>query len=642
MKLSLNSQSIHLNPKHNVFTQKDNSNNATQCADDKILANIPQKRDLISFKGIKKSQLDSFDLAAVEKFGVQTQNIVDNDHLQRWAKTNFLALSFEKIKAKTRNELESKKQIFGDWYSYLEKGNDAYPNTLKYIIYSSLVEHYAGEKAGIPPELNKGALAETVSTLDNEIKKDRHFKVNFMNLYEKTIKNRTIKESGLDENETGWIIIPSKRKDPVNFDSNVEKLQKLSHHNWCTTGYNAKPYLSAGDFHIYMEKGKPKLGIRFTGDEIDEIEGPINNRDIPPEYYEAFKKHQKENNYNLSSAAIEQVMSYAYENIKDKKEYSIEDAEKMLKQLGYDYEIKKDGIHLLSDYEGLKNLTNDIETIEQGCGEEMLFKFVKKIHGNADFTKTHLHSFDGLNEITGDVYLNANSEINSFGTLKKIGGDLNIQDTIIEDFGELELIKGDLNAEGAEIAIFGNLKEICGNANFSYINCQSLSNLERIGGDANFENAIIGDLGELKRINGNANFTYAKFNNLNKLNHVGKDLDLSYSKIENIGELEYVGGNLKLENTGVKSLNQLKSVGKDLYIELSDIESLGELKTIGGNLEIYDCKTLKTADNLKNVKGSIYINNSSISGIDFDKVKVDGNIVDEFGDIDIDFNEDDI
>ncbi len=62
------------------------------------------------------------------------------------------------------------------------------------------------------------------------------------------------------------LILTSKQNDPVHFSSNVEKLKSLSHKSRCTKSYNAEPYLSKGDFHIYIENDEPKLGVRFEND----------------------------------------------------------------------------------------------------------------------------------------------------------------------------------------------------------------------------------------------------------------------------------------------------------------------------------------------------------------------------------------
>ena len=81
-----------------------------------------------------------------------------------------------------------------------------------------------------------------------------------------------------------------KENDPENFEANVEKLKTLSHKNWCTKSFNAEPYLSQGDFHVYLENGEPKLGIRFIGSKIQEIQGEQNNGQIPLKYFDIFQK----------------------------------------------------------------------------------------------------------------------------------------------------------------------------------------------------------------------------------------------------------------------------------------------------------------------------------------------------------------
>ena len=105
--------------------------------------------------------------------------------------------------------------------------------------------------------LNAGALAQTVEDMKTALEQTQQF--NFLKHYNDNLRNVEIAESDVNENFTGWIKIPSHKNDPENFKQNVEKLKTLSHPNWCTSSSMAQPYLSEGDFHIYMENGKPKL-----------------------------------------------------------------------------------------------------------------------------------------------------------------------------------------------------------------------------------------------------------------------------------------------------------------------------------------------------------------------------------------------
>jgi hypothetical protein len=60
------------------------------------------------------------------------------------------------------------------------------------------------------------------------------------------------------------------------FDRNLDECTALSTpQNWCTTrSWNGIPYLTAGDFYIYINNGVAEVGIRFEGENIAEIAGP--------------------------------------------------------------------------------------------------------------------------------------------------------------------------------------------------------------------------------------------------------------------------------------------------------------------------------------------------------------------------------
>ena len=75
--------------------------------DDRIsgtdLAQMPQMRDMVTFKALKKSQFKGVDLAVVEKFRAPIQNFAKIEQLQAWAEANFYRLSFENVKSNTRS-----------------------------------------------------------------------------------------------------------------------------------------------------------------------------------------------------------------------------------------------------------------------------------------------------------------------------------------------------------------------------------------------------------------------------------------------------------------------------------------------------------------------------------------------------------
>ena len=95
--------------------------------------------------------------------------------------------------------------------------------------------------------------------------------------------------------ESGKIVLDSK------FEDNIECLKLLSKGNWCTKdGFIAQSYLEKGDFHIFLKDGAPKVAIRFSGVDIQEIQGEKNNMILPEEYNIEVKKHLKEGEYFLN------------------------------------------------------------------------------------------------------------------------------------------------------------------------------------------------------------------------------------------------------------------------------------------------------------------------------------------------------
>jgi hypothetical protein len=101
---------------------------------------------------------------------------------------------------------------------------------------------------------------------------------------------------------TGWIPFLSKKKDPLSFERNVQRLKLLSDKNWCTKkDFYAESYLTTNDMHIYLEKGKPKLAVKVSGVEIVEVQGEKNNTIIPSEYLNVLKIFIDKNKYYTDS-----------------------------------------------------------------------------------------------------------------------------------------------------------------------------------------------------------------------------------------------------------------------------------------------------------------------------------------------------
>ncbi len=627
---------ILFNQSANQYKQLNLKNIANTTNQDKVqnLNNLPEKRDLVSFRALTKAKLKGFDLAMIEKLKAPLQNFRDAEHIQRWAGARFLGLGFEKIKSRTKQGLIEKNTILKEWYKYLETGNDAYPNTLKYLIYSSLLAGLSANDDKLPPSLNQGVLADTVTEIEKELENNPKTQFNFIKKYTDNLKklemniddsnvNNNLKNcckgSFLDSTGTGWVMIPSLKNDPENFDKNVEKLQALSHNNWCTSSYNARPYLEEGDFHVYLENGKPKLGVRFRGDSVVEIQGEKNNSKIPGEYFDIFKAHQQELDIKLKNQAAEEVdrierveplIKKIREELGDTIEIkSVEDAEYILDYFGVKHKRTPDNLLVIPEYQKIG--FNGVHLNDIGCEEDNLFNYIEKIEGDADFSGCELKPFKNLTEIGGNVLLDNYANLENFGSLKRIGGSLTLKECYLDSLGDLEYIGGNFVNKSEYIKNFGKVKEIGGDVDFSEFDTTEIKGLERVRGNAYFSGSKLRQLGSLKRIDGNVNFDNAWVDSLKNLEHIGGDLTLEDSEITTFGKLKTVKGNVELT--------------------CSLVEDLGKLEHIEGDFNIHQCRGLGSLvrnSNLKQVDGDVYLGDTSVSEFDFYDI-VTGKIYDE-------------
>jgi len=159
----------------------------------------------------------------------------------------------------------------------------------------------------------------------------------------------------------------------------------------------------------------------------------------------------------------------------------------------------------------------------------------------------------------------------------KIIDNLILRNIEIESFGNLVSIEGDLDMIRVKIKSLGNLKYVGGNFDtggdedpISTVEIESLENLEEVGGKLNLlANRTIKDLGNLRR--------------------VGGFMDLSETKIASLGNLEYVGDNLWLwGNKKIKDLGKLKYVGDTIILGKSLLSQTMTEKEIRQQVHVGD------------------------------------------------------
>ena len=131
------------------------------------------------------------------------------------------------------------------------------------IIFSAITEDISEKNTKVPPPLQQRVLSETVGQIEETLKNDKKAQFNFNKIYQNNLRAFAMRteESDTGETETKWVKISSKINDPDNFKENMERLKILSHDTWCTKATHTEEYLAFGDFHIYLDKGKPRLGM---------------------------------------------------------------------------------------------------------------------------------------------------------------------------------------------------------------------------------------------------------------------------------------------------------------------------------------------------------------------------------------------
>jgi len=118
--------------------------------------------------------------------------------------------------------------------------------------------------------------------------------------------------------QNGWLRLPSKTNEtvPGRWEENVKKLMEYSvEPGWCTAqDYNAKPYLTEGDFWLYLVDGSAKVAIKLLDpdNKIDQIRGK--NNYSPKEYWEPIVDLFEKKNLDQTSMEYQTATKGKYVN----------------------------------------------------------------------------------------------------------------------------------------------------------------------------------------------------------------------------------------------------------------------------------------------------------------------------------------
>ena len=255
----------------------------------------------LNFQAMKPNQFRGIDYAVVRKFKAPVEKFNSNTDFQNWAFNLFKELSSKVYKSKMIHADVERKIVINKWKNFLlEKTYFSHAKLL--LVFSAMVKNLKENNDEIPPVIQENILYKSLNEVENKLENDKDLQFDFNGIYKKELKDYYMKDFPKDY--TGWLILPSKRKNKEDFENNVERLKLISNSTWCTKKwYYAESYLGSGDFHCYLENGVPKLGIRFSGCEIQEVQGEKNNSAIPKEYLDIVKKYIIKGNYYLNEDA---------------------------------------------------------------------------------------------------------------------------------------------------------------------------------------------------------------------------------------------------------------------------------------------------------------------------------------------------
>ena len=383
----------------------------------RIMFNNIQTQNNMSFQAMKKSQFSGIDRFVVDKYKLPIEKFNDMGDFFTYCDNEVEDLKNKDFSGRQKETQVQRKEMLKEWFDYVTNENDAYTKPIELMILKGITGKLKPREDKLPPVLNKGVLAETVEQTKNELEKNPKAQLDFDKNYRSNLQKGITDNYGVADDYSGWIVIPSKKHDAENFEANVEKLKTLSHPNWCTKSFNAEPYLRQGDFHVYLENGKPALGVRFSGDRIVEIQGPKNDRKIPLRYYNMIDYFKQ---YNLSQCAEEEIDDLRKTKSRVSRRFpkGIENysTQEIFKKSGIKCKQDEDGLLIISE---LKNPYSDMSFWDIGANLNNMLKDVKEIEGDADFYGA-----------------------DTFGSIRKIGGYANIYHTGVNSIGNLEYVAG--------------------------------------------------------------------------------------------------------------------------------------------------------------------------------------------------------
>lgn len=578
-----------------------------------------------------------------------------------------------------------RKAILNEWVKYITDDTlSELTVPVQYEVLNSITKDLSRLNDNMPPVFNKEIFAETIKELDNDSS------IDFKDIYNEKLKATYFIDKHTNEPITGWVEIPSTKKDPQNEEENINQLNALADANWDINlkTSNARSYLKNGDCHLYLENGVPKVCIQFNDDVVTKIISGNEDKKISLKYLDTIYNHISEGQYSSDQNTSYQLfvakkLQAETNKIKADLKDAIKnnDSAQIFNYFGVETKTYKDGKISIAyfkqpsmnfTYEDLdideNELLKDVVKIE---GDAYFYnskissvKSLRTIGGNADFAGRTNIDLSSLNKISGNASFAVCDNVN-LKNLKFIGGHASFRNVLNADLSKLEIVEGNATFTDSHISDLANLKSVEGNldvenskvnnldsiefidgdANFRYTSITSMPNLKTIGGNADFDKSKIESLPLLETIGGEADFANSPIQDLSTLRDIGKDACFYMTSIKKLPSLKYIGNNADFRESQITSIPNIETIGKDAIFENTPINNLKKLKSIKGsgsfnNTTITELPSLETVErdiemqnsqitdlsSLRRVKGNIYIKNAQLTSDYFKDIDIRGKI----------------
>lgn len=569
----------------------------------------PLRADTVSFGAMKKTAFEGFELACVNMFKAPLEKFIDKSDFESWANEQLAEkLHLEKYKTGEPADDKERIKILSEWKDYLTEKNEVYKDNpaMSLIIFHSITHDLKTENRDLPPFLQPRVLADTMTQISDNLKKDKNYKFNFNKMYKNNLRlyaagatKNTKKASGV----TKWVKIPSYEHDSTNFTRNVRRLKMLSHDSWCTKSFNAEPYLKKGDFYIYLKNGQPKAAIRMVNDAIEEIQGEKNDSVVPWKYANEISLFVHKNHLDddkVSSKILSaKIKLKNMTNLKNLVQSGTDVTPKQVfNAMGVLEKVNDDGTFTLSNF---SDLDEDLSMENINIDHNKLFENVSEIIGDATFAGTTVTNLKNLQHIGGNAVF-SDSAVQKIDKLKTIGGSACFSDSQIENIDSLEKIGADCTMFDSKIKKFVKLK--------------------MIGGSLNAVRTPLESLGDLMSVKGDLYLADVPLKTTGNLQFVGGSFDVSQTEITGLGKIKTIKGDAVLK--GINDIGDLKTIGGRAVFGESGITDTKNLSSIGGIADFRNSK-VKEIPNLKFLAENVWVDKNS--DLSFEKVKMGGSVM---------------